>query len=104
MRAKDWNNCLDLLRTCYPGSFPLAPEPPGATAGSGKRAIPGLLTTEEAADYLNIAPETVRTLVRRKTIDVVKVTPRDYRFRLGDLESFVASRLHRRDSAVRRGR
>jgi excisionase family DNA binding protein len=105
MHAKNsWNSPIDLLREFYPGSFPLlAPEPPPAPA-TGKREIFGLLTTEEAADYLGVKPETVRVLVRRKTIDVVRITPRDYRFRQGDLESFVTSRLCRRDSALRRTR
>ena len=39
-----------------------------------------LLNTEQAAAYLNIAPESLRRLVRRKAISFVEVLPSEYRF------------------------
>jgi excisionase family DNA binding protein len=60
-----------------------------------------LLNTEQAAAYLNIAPESLRRLVRRKAISFVQVLPSEYRFRQKDLEEYVLSRWNRRQSGVR---
>jgi excisionase family DNA binding protein len=60
-----------------------------------------LLNTEQAAAYLNIAPESLRRLVRRKAISSVQVLPSEYRFRKEDLEEYVMSRWNRRRSSVR---
>lgn len=98
MHPRTFATPLAFLQTFYPGSFPLTlPEP-----DRPPQRLPGaLLSTEEAADYLRISGETLRRMVRRKAIDVVRVTPHDYRFRPGDLESFVGSRLLRRRSPAR---
>jgi excisionase family DNA binding protein len=60
-----------------------------------------LLNTEQAAAYLNIAPESLRRLVRRKAISSVQVLPSEYRFRIEDLREYVRSRWNRRRSGVR---
>jgi len=58
-----------------------------------------LLTTEEAAKYLSVAPETVRRLCRRKAITFITVTPKDYRFSRADLDEYITSRRNVRRSA-----
>jgi excisionase family DNA binding protein len=58
--------------------------------------VSALLTTEQAAAYMSIAPITVRRLVRNKLISFVMVTPGTYRFRREDLDEYINSRHHRR--------
>ena len=48
-----------------------------------------LFTPQEAADYLGLHAETVRRLARQKRIPSAKIG-RYWRFRLADLEDFVA--------------
>jgi excisionase family DNA binding protein len=83
----------------YPGSFPeeipLRPE-------MRQERLPGaLLTTDEAADYLAIAPETLRRLCRAKAITFIQPTPSEYRFAVADLEEYINSRRNKRASGVR---
>jgi excisionase family DNA binding protein len=88
---------IPLLQTLYPGSFPepLRPE-------TRPETLPGaLLTTDEAADYLGIAPETLRRLCRAKAITFIQPTPSEYRFALADLEEYINSRRNKRASGVR---
>jgi excisionase family DNA binding protein len=47
-----------------------------------------LLTTDEAAGFLALSPETLRRLCRRKGISFMKVGG-DYRFRTRDLETWI---------------
>jgi len=88
---------IPLLRLLYPGALPEIPfgRPPK------KSRTDGLLTTDEAADYLAISPETLRRLCRQKAITFVNPTPSEYRFRLANLDEYIASRTNRRRSAVR---
>jgi excisionase family DNA binding protein len=89
----------DLLDAIHPGTFSRAarfapdekPPPVPAT----------LLTTTDAATYLNISPESLRRLVRRKAISFVAVLPSEFRFRQVDLEEYVMSRWNRRRSTIR---
>jgi excisionase family DNA binding protein len=75
--------------------IPLRPE-------ARQERVPGaLLTTEEAAEYLAIAPETLRRLCRQKAITFIQVTPSEYRFTLSDLEEYIGSRRNKRASGVR---
>ena len=94
----DFSRPIPLLRALYPGSFPEIPLRPGAR----QERVPGaLLTTEAAAEYLAIAPETLRRLCRQKAITFIQVTPSEYRFPLSDLEECIASRRNKRASGVR---
>ena len=53
---------------------------------------PDLLTTTEAAAYLRVHPETVRTWARQGVIPAVKFGNRGgFRFRREDLDAFLAS-------------
>ena len=89
---------IPLLRALYPGSFsekPLRPE-------TRPERLPGaLLTTEEAADYLAVAPETLRRLCRAKAVTFIQPTASEYRFALADLEEYVNSRRNKRASGLR---
>ena len=60
-----------------------------------------LLSTERAAQYLDISPETLRRLCKRKVITFIRITPHEYRFDLADLEEYKNSRRNRRKSAVK---
>lgn len=94
----DFSRPIPLLRALYPGSFPEIPLRPEAR----QERVPGaLLTTEEAAEYLAIAPETLRRLCRQKAITFIQVTPSEYRFTVSDLEEYIASRRNKRASGVR---
>jgi excisionase family DNA binding protein len=89
---------IPLLRALYPGSFPEKPLRPETRP----ERLPGaLLTTDEAADYLAIAPETLRRLCRQKAITFIQPTPSEYRFALADLVEYVSSRRNKRASGVR---
>ena len=61
------------------------PKPPGS-----------LLSTEEAATFLGISPESLRRLCRRKAITFIRITPDEYRFHPDDLTEYVNSRRNRR--------
>ena len=94
----DFSRPIPLLRVLYPGSFPEIP----LRAEARQERVPGaLLTTEAAAEYLAIAPETLRRLCRQKAITFIQVTPSEYRFTLSDLEEYIASRRNKRASGVR---
>jgi excisionase family DNA binding protein len=59
-----------------------------------------LLTTEAAADYVAVSPETLRRMCRQKVISFVQVTPGEYRFDENDLREYINSRRNRRTSAL----
>jgi excisionase family DNA binding protein len=66
-----------------------------------KEKLPGgLLTTEQAADYLALSQETVRRLCRGKAITFIQATPSEYRFAKADLDEYIASRRNKRASAL----
>jgi excisionase family DNA binding protein len=89
---------IPLLRALYPGSFPEKPLRPETRP----ERLPGaLLTTEEAADYLAVAPETLRRLCRAKAVTFIQPTASEYRFALADLEEYVNSRRNKRASGLR---
>jgi excisionase family DNA binding protein len=75
----------------------------GLTEGDAKqeRPVGSLLSTERAAQYLDISPETLRRLCKRKVITFIRVTPHEYRFDLADLDEYKESRRNRRKSAVK---
>ena len=80
-----------LVQLTAPESVPKppAPKPPGS-----------LLSTEEAAAYLAINPETLRRLCKKGVVTFIRVTPSEYRFRLIDLDEYIASRTNRRRKFV----
>ena len=91
---------IPLLRALYPGSFPDIPLRRPLTH---PERLPGaLLTTEEAADYLAVSPETLRRLCRAKAITFIQPTPSEYRFALADLEEYINSRRNKRASGLRK--
>ena len=49
-----------------------------------------LRTTKAAADYLGVTVNTVKNYARQGKLPVVKFSSRAYRFRLDDLEEFIA--------------
>ena len=51
-----------------------------------------LLSLEEAAEYLAIAPRTLRTLVALGRLPVIKVTERRIAFSRDDLDRYIDSR------------
>lgn len=75
------NHPVTLLQTLFPGAFPEQETRQEKPAGA-------LLTTEEAAEFLAISPETLRRLCRRKAISFVKVGG-DYRFQREDLQTWI---------------
>jgi excisionase family DNA binding protein len=94
----DFSRPFPVLRALFPGSFPEIPLRPETRR---ERLPRGLWSTEEAAESLCVAPETLRRLCRRKAITFIQVTPSEYRFALTDLEEYVASRRNKRASGVR---
>ena len=99
MPRDPFSHPIPLLRALYPGSFPEIPLRPETRT----ERLPGaLLTTEEAADYLAIAPETLRRLCRAKAITFIQPTPSEYRFALADLEEYINSRRNKRASGLRK--
>jgi excisionase family DNA binding protein len=66
-----------------------------------ERPVGSLLSTERAAQYLDISPETLRRLCKRQVITFIRVTPHEYRFDLADLDEYKNSRRNRRKSAVK---
>jgi excisionase family DNA binding protein len=60
-----------------------------------------LWTTDEAAEYLAISPETLRRLCRRQAITSIQITPSEYRFDLPDLKEYIDFRRNRRKSAIK---
>jgi len=103
MPRDPFSHPIPLLRALYPGSFPEIPLRPETRT----ERLPGaLLTTEEAADYLAIAPETLRRLCRAKAITFIQPTPSEYRFArrfaLADLEEYINSRRNKRASSLRK--
>ena len=100
MQPDPLRNARSLLNTFYPGSFPdplhlpiddEAPAPERVT-----HKLPGsLISTERAAQYLDISSETLRRLCKRKVITFIRVTPHEYRFDPVDLEEYKNSRRNR---------
>lgn len=101
-------NARTVLSAFYPGSFPdplrlsFGDEPVKTAPGPAPAAEPKppgtLLSTEEAAAFLNISPESLRRLCRRKAVTFIQVMPREYRFHPDDLVEYVNSRRNRRKS------
>jgi excisionase family DNA binding protein len=58
-----------------------------------------LLTTAEAAHYLQIHVETLRLWVRGRKISYIRLGRVDVRFRKEDLDESIQSRLNKRRSA-----
>jgi excisionase family DNA binding protein len=109
----DIGRLLSKKRKCHKTSFLIQFPSCGRFIQEASREIPfrhethpyrlpgALLTTGEAADYLAIAPETLRRLCRQKAITFIQPTPSEYRFALADLEEYVSSRRNKRASGVR---
>jgi excisionase family DNA binding protein len=84
-RPFNFNHPVTLLQTLFPGAFPdTLPE----QETRQEKPAGALLTTEEAAEFLAISPETLRRLCRRKAISFVKVGG-DYRFQREDLQTWI---------------
>ena len=49
----------------------------------------GLLTLEEAADYLRLKPRAVRDLCNRRGLSHIRLDRYNWRFRVADLEAFL---------------
>ena len=89
-----------LLKAIYRQTAPREPEKT-AIATEQERPVGSLLSTERAAQYLDISPETLRRLCKRKVITFIRITPHEYRFDLADLDEYKNSRRNRRKSAVK---
>jgi excisionase family DNA binding protein len=50
------------------------------------------LTLKEAAEYLQLPPRTVRELYQRAKLSGAKLNYRAFRFRQGDLDTYLAKR------------
>jgi excisionase family DNA binding protein len=85
MLTRPFNHPVTLLQTLFPGAFP---DTLPLQETRQKKPAGALLSTEEAAGYLALSPETLRRLCRRKGISFVKVGG-DYRFQPEDLETWI---------------
>ena len=88
---------MSLLIAIYHRTEPKEPETPPDPR-------PGLLSTEAAAKFLAISPESLRRLCRRKAINYLDIVPGEYRFDQADLDEYVNSRRHHRKSVFKRGK
>lgn len=52
----------------------------------------GLLDTQEVARILGVHVQTVRRYIRAKQLPAIRLTPRLYKVRQGDLERFLLAR------------
>jgi excisionase family DNA binding protein len=52
----------------------------------------GLLDLTEAANYLKISNRALRDLCRRRLVSYAKINYRNWRFRKGDLDAYLAKR------------
>ncbi len=52
----------------------------------------GLLDTQEVARILGVHVQTVRRYIRSKQLPAIRLTPRLYKVRQGDLERFLLTR------------
>ena len=91
---------MPILKAIYRQTAPREPEKI-AIATEKERPVGSLLSTERAAQYLDISPETLRRLCKRQVITFIRVTPHEYRFDLADLDEYKNSRRNRRKSAVK---
>jgi excisionase family DNA binding protein len=91
---------MPILKAIYRQTAPREPE---KTENATEQEKPGgsLLSTERAAQYLDVSPETLRRLCKRQAITFIRVTPHEYRFDLADLDEYKNSRRNRRRSAVK---
>ena len=76
---------MTVLQSIFPGAFP---DPLPERETRQEKPAGALLTTDEAAGFLALSPETLRRLCRRKGISFVKVGG-DYRFQPEDLETWI---------------
>lgn len=53
---------------------------------------PGLLDTREVARILGVHVQTVRRYIRSQELPAIRLTPRLYKVRQGDLERFLLAR------------
>jgi excisionase family DNA binding protein len=75
-------------------------KPIQAAPASSEKPPGALSTTEEAAAYLAISPETLRRLCRRKAITFVQIVHSEFRFDRKDLDEFIRSRKNRRKTSL----
>jgi len=57
-----------------------------------------LLTVDQAAEKLQMHPDTVRRLLREKTLPGVKMGPRQWRVPVAALQKYVTDRMNTSDS------
>jgi excisionase family DNA binding protein len=91
---------LPILKAIYRQTAPREPEKTANTTEQ-ERPVGSLLSTERAAQYLDISPETLRRLCKRQVITFIRITPHEYRFDLADLDEYKNSRRNRRKSVVK---
>jgi excisionase family DNA binding protein len=94
---------MPILKAIYRQTAPREPEKTANTTEQEK-PLGSLLSTERAAQYLDISPETLRRLCKRQVITFIRVTPHEYRFDLADLDEYKNSRRNHRKSAVKKSR
>jgi excisionase family DNA binding protein len=94
---------MPILKAIYRQTAPREPEKT-AKPTEQERPFGSLLSTERAAQYLDISPETLRRLCKRQVITFIRVTPHEYRFDLADLDEYKNSRRNHRKSAVKKSR
>ena len=56
-----------------------------------------LLTVEQAADALQLHPDTVRRYIRERKLRAVRLSPTNVRIRRSDLDKFIEERLTDKD-------
>jgi DNA primase len=61
-------------------------------AGTPDQKLDRPLTLKEASEYLQLTPRTVRDLCQRRKLSHVRINYRHWRFRLADLDSYLAKR------------
>jgi excisionase family DNA binding protein len=91
---------LPIPKAIYRQTAPREPEK-AANATEQEKPVGSLLSTERAAQYLDVSPETLRRLCKRQVIAFIRVTPHEYRFDLADLDEYKNSRRNNRKSVVK---
>jgi excisionase family DNA binding protein len=90
---------LDLI---YPGIFTVMPiGMEKVVTTKAMKIAGGLLSSKEAAEYLGVSVATLRRMCEDRAVTFVRVTAREYKFELVELEAFKNARRYKRKSHVK---